>query len=63
MPKFASWIVNERVHNFLMFLETGVKEDKNVVRRTKMKIDTKRCSGELRFLLAFELVHFLHQFK
>lgn len=51
-------IVNALVHNFLMFLEIEVKEDKNVVRRTKMKIDTKKCSGELRFLLAFELVHF-----
>lgn len=35
-------IVNERVHNFLMFLETEVNEDKNLVRRTEMKIGTKK---------------------
>ena len=42
MPKIASRIVNALVHNFLMFLETEVKEGKNLVRRTTMKIGTKK---------------------
>lgn len=56
MPGIALKNVNERVHICSIC-------SRAIMRRTKMKIDTKRCSGGLQCLLAIELVHFLQQHK